>query len=194
MRQARFSRDESGVTMIEFGLLAGPFMVVLMGIFMNSYILFSQSALDYAVDQAARSVMTGKTQSDSTIIDSTTFIDKVICGPLSNLPSYMDCTKLKVDMRVLPNFASSNPGAIFAPGGSTMFCPGVGSNYVMLSASYPLPTLFPLLTWISPNGTSIGASTTGLTLDANGNYIRTLESSIVLRNEPFTATSTLPGC
>lgn len=193
--QARFSRDESGVTMIEFGLLAVPFLLILMGIFMNSYVLFSQSALDYTVYSAARLVMTGQTQNNAAITDATSFIKQTMCGSSSNLPSYMDCTKLQIDLRVLPNFASSNPGAIFAPGGTKMFCPGVGSSYVMLSASYPLPTLFPLLTeWISPGGMSIGASTTGMTLDANGNYIRTLESTIVLRNEPFTTTSTLPGC
>ncbi|MBV1706319.1 MAG: pilus assembly protein [Hyphomicrobiales bacterium] len=187
----RFTSDQRGVSAIEFGMLAVPFFGVLMGIFMNSYVLFSQTSLDYAVYHAARQVMTGQIQNNSTIVDAKSFIQQVMCGPTTNLPSYMNCNNLQVDMRVLPNFASSDPAAIFAPGGTQQFCPGSGSSYVMLSVNYPLPTLFPLLTgWV----TNIGISNAGSTLDANGHPVRMLESSIVLRNEPFTSTTTLPGC
>ncbi len=187
----RFVRDQRGVSAIEFGMLAIPFFGVLMGIFMNSYVLFSQTSLDYAAYHAARQVMTGQIQNNSTIVDAKSFTQQVMCGATSNLPSYMDCNKLQVDMRVLPNFASSNPAAIFAPGGTQQFCPGSGSSYVMLSLNYPLPTLFPLLTgWV----TNVGLSTASTTVDSSGHPVRMLESSIVLRNEPFTSTTTLPGC
>lgn len=187
----RFARDQRGVSAIEFGMLAVPFFGVLMGIFMNSYVLFSQTSLDYAVYHAAREVMTGQIQNNSTIVDAASFTKQVMCGAATNLPSYMNCNNLQVDMRVLPNFASSDPAAIFAPGGTLQFCPGSGSSYVMLSVNYPLPTLFPLLTgWV----TNVGLSTAGSTVDSSGHPVRMLESSIVLRNEPFTSTTTLPGC
>ncbi len=187
----RFLRDQSGVTALEFGMLAIPFFGVLMGIFLNGYVLFSQAALDTAVADAAKQIMTGQIQNNSAIVDAPSFVAQVLCGANSTLPSYMNCSKLQVDLRVLPDFASSDPASIFGPNGTLKFCPGAGSNYVMLSVNYPLPTLFPVLIgWV----TNVGISSASQTKDSNGNYVRMLESSSVLRNEPFATTTTWPGC
>jgi Flp pilus assembly protein TadG len=49
-----FAADESGATLMEFGLIAPTFMVMLMGVFDVGMGIYMQSVLDGAVQKAAR--------------------------------------------------------------------------------------------------------------------------------------------
>ena len=59
---ARFKSDTSGVTIIEFALLALPFFYIIFGIIGYGLYLFTNIALDAAGEAAARDVRTGQAQ------------------------------------------------------------------------------------------------------------------------------------
>lgn len=53
-RLVKMRRDENGVTLVEFGLIAPTFMILLMGVFDVGLAMYMQSVLDGAVQKAAR--------------------------------------------------------------------------------------------------------------------------------------------
>ena len=55
----RFRRCENGVTMIEFGMVAFPFLLFVLGIMAVGLQFFTINALDHAVETASRKIRTG---------------------------------------------------------------------------------------------------------------------------------------
>ena len=58
----RWRRDQSGVTAIEFGIVAMPFMMLLFGIISVCLYFFTKFTMENAVWQAARAIRTGQFQ------------------------------------------------------------------------------------------------------------------------------------
>lgn len=53
----RYRRDEKGATAVEFALVAGAFIALLMGIFEGGRMLFTWNAFQYALENATRYAM-----------------------------------------------------------------------------------------------------------------------------------------
>ena len=63
---AAFARDRSGATALEFALVVGPFLMLLMGGFNAGYALYSGAAVRNAVQGAARTlILSPNTTSDA---------------------------------------------------------------------------------------------------------------------------------
>ena len=192
----RFVRDRSGATAIEFGFVMVPFFALLFSIFENAFLLMNDNGLEQAVATASRQVLLGNVQSNGAITTADQFRDQVICNPPGGrvLPSYIDCSKLVVNMQALPagqSFAGVDPTANFYSG-SAKFCSGGPAYIVMVNVMYPMPSYFPILNgnW-NVNG---GVSTTGLTT-FNGKLSHIIVATSVFQNEPFAAWSgPRPGC
>lgn len=179
-RQRGFLRDESGVTAVEFGLLALPFFTILAAILETAVVFLAGQLLDTAVQDASRFIRTGQMQSAGYTL--TQFRDNV-CDRLYGL---FRCNGLFVDVQTSGSFSSIN---IAAPsyakcdpanvdcrdwGRDPTFQPGQGSAISVVQVYYPWPVMF-----------NFG----GLNMANMTGNIRMLGTAAVFRNEPFTGGS-----
>lgn len=169
--KAGFSKNENGSAAIEFGMVAAPFLFLLMAIFETGLMLFSEYVIDNGTAQAARMIRTGQIQSQSV---SQAGFKTLICG---NLASFLDCTnKLHVDVRKWTAFAdisSTNPvgpdGELTNEAKNGQFNPGGPLDVVTVRVYYEWDLMTP-----------------GISLLANlANGRRVLISGAAFRNEPY---------
>jgi Flp pilus assembly protein TadG len=71
----RFIRQQDGTSAIEFGLIAAPFLALVFAIMETAIIFFSGQALETAVADSARLIMTGQAQTQG--LSQSAFKDKV---------------------------------------------------------------------------------------------------------------------
>jgi Flp pilus assembly protein TadG len=64
-RGRRFLRDAGGATAVEFGLVATPFLALLVAVIQTMIVFFAQRLLDEVVSQASRTIQTGQAQTSS---------------------------------------------------------------------------------------------------------------------------------
>lgn len=171
-------RDENGVTVIEFALLALPFFTIIAAILETALIFLGGQFLDSAVQDASRLVRTGSAQAFNTI----QFREQV-CGRLYGM---FDCEagpgeRLRIRVEVINNFAAAQIGYPLSSGDdctedgcdwvlSEGFTPGVGGDVVLVQAYYKWPTLINL---------------PGFNFRTLPDGSRLLGASRVFKNEPF---------
>jgi len=168
---ARFWRDDSGVTAIEFGLLATPFFAIIGAILETSVTFLAGQVLDSAVHDASRQIRTGQAQ-HFTLPQ----FEDLVCERLYGL--FKDCHDLRVKVTTVTNFTS----ATLTPPMSTTcttscpwimdeaYQPGNGSSTVIVQVYYKWPIILRLASF-APNDMPDGT--------------RLLGSVQVFRNEPF---------
>ena len=81
----RFARQQDGSAAVEFALVAAPFLALLFAIFETALVFFSGQALETAVADASRLIMTGQAQTQG--MSQTDFKDAV-CARIYGL---FDC-------------------------------------------------------------------------------------------------------
>jgi Flp pilus assembly protein TadG len=173
--RARFARNERGVTSIEFAMVATPFIGITFAIVETSLILLSGQALDSAVQDSTRRILTGQTQVAG--LTQTQFKTE-ICARMTTL---VNCTGgLHIDAR---SYTASAPapqmpitsgnfdvsGFIFKPGGP--------SCLVVFRAALEYPVYVSLL---------------GTNLQTLNNGKRVVLSTVSFRNEPYTMAAPPP--
>ena len=176
----RFGRDRRGATAVEFGMIALPFIALIMAIFQQGMYFFTSEALDAAVQSAARNVYTGQAQTAG-ISSAANFVSTYLC-PASGgtkLSSLIDCSKLFVDVRTAPtqgSFSNIDTKADFYKVGSTaQFCPGGPGDIVIVRVIYPLPVYAP--------GIFTGSTVTDVPNNAGVKQL--LLGTAVFQNEPY---------
>ena len=139
-----FRHASQGATAVEFGMIAFPFLMIIMFILFVSLTLFYRTTLDYATQKAARALMVGTPQKAGQT--ATQFRTNTLCPYLTLV--FFDCTKIVVNLVTVTetveptayvNFVSADLSAITVPPPSINYCPGVGSSYEVLEVLYPLP-------------------------------------------------------
>jgi Flp pilus assembly protein TadG len=130
--------NNDGVTAVEFGLIAMPFMLMLFGIIGAGLYFFTVFSLENAVERASRIIRTGQAQKSG--MNGEQFKQQV-CG---YVPSFVDCTnKLRVNVQ---NYASSSaittetiPKCVddaHALLNSSVYEPGTASQIVLVVACF----------------------------------------------------------
>jgi Flp pilus assembly pilin Flp len=169
----RLLADESGVTAIEFGILALPFFSIIAAIMQTAVIFLSGQVLESALNDAARSVRTGQLQLSGGTIE--TFRES-ICDRLYGL--FPDCEGLHIRLVEVDNFQS----ATVAPPVETdcdgpcewteneTFTPGQGRSVILAQVHYRYPVLIPL-------------GPVGMSNLPDGTHL--MASVAVFQNEPF---------
>lgn len=172
----RFSTDEQGTTAVEFGLVAVPFIALMMAILETALVFFAGQALETSVSNAGRLIRTGQAQQLG--LTAVTFKD-LICQQIYYL---FDCAGgIRVEVKKFDSFAEidlSRPtnGAgnlkSGAPGtpNDLGYDPGNGGDIILVRAFYEWPTFVTLL------GNNMGDL-------ADGNHL--LAGTTAFRNEPF---------
>lgn len=90
--------------MVEFALVAAPFAALLIAIAQTSIVFFAQQNLETTGQKAARELTTGAVQKAGL---SKAQFNTLVC---SKLPSFMPCSNVLVDLRVVSAFASAETG------------------------------------------------------------------------------------
>lgn len=172
----RFARSESGVTTIEFALLAIPFFSIITAILETSLIFLAGQLLDSGVQDASRLIRTGQAQAASyTLAD----FRKTLCD---NLLSLFDCNGLHIEVKSLGSF---NAATISAPidfsckdkatctwkaDRPEIYSSGAGSSIMVVQVYYKWPVL---LNFANISFSNLATSE------------RVMGAATVFRNEPF---------
>lgn len=173
----RFWRDRRGVTAIEFGMVATPFIALLFAIIETALTLWTTQVLDTGVTNASRRIYTGQFQQDNAKeTDATqlaTLFRNEVC---KSVVALLTCDKIKIDVRALDSFPGKNPPAPVNGDGqfdSENFgkyeSPGA-NKIVVVRAAVEYPVFVSLL---NPNAANL----------KNGN--RLLLATATFRTEPF---------
>lgn len=116
-------RDERGSALVEFGLLAMPFLLLLVGTVEISVMFFTSAVMEGATREAARQIRTGNIQNSG---DPVATFQTQLCDALYNV---IDCSQVIFNVQTFADFGSVNMpievnedgdivNAVFAPGGS----------------------------------------------------------------------------
>lgn len=165
-----FTRAREGSVAIEFGFVAVPFFLLLVGLAEVSMVGLMQTNLDHAVNIRAREIRTGEAQRNGVTYDE---MHDAICERITNLLS-VDCeANLFLDVQVFDSFLDASNAAV-TPLADAMqpgdFVPGAPSEIVVVRAYYRWEVLTPLFETIFANM-------------AGGE--RVLVSTMMFRNEPY---------
>ncbi|MFY9629556.1 MAG: TadE/TadG family type IV pilus assembly protein [Methylocystis sp.] len=193
----RFAEDKSGATIVEFAMVAGPLLFMIIGVIEISLGNFNQTRMDAAVQSTARLIMTGvvqnTTQANGQPLTAQQFRDQVLCP---RLPVTMSCNDVYVDVEVFAeptSNASPSPYSQFVNASGTglvtpaldntknNYCIGQGASYVVVDVVYPMPLI--AAGYLLPES-----------MNYNGRASRLLQSTATFKNEPFTMKSTSAGC
>jgi len=165
----RFGEDKSGASALEFALVAGPLLLLLLAILQVGFVFLATFALESATERAARLIRTGQAQS-LTASQFKTEVCKQVTAPLT-------CSGLEFDVRKYNSFAGAGSGLTQPLDGSGNmknnfgFDPGKASDVMVVRAFYPL---------------DIGAYLpTEFSLSNMAGNKRVLVATAAFRNEPF---------
>jgi len=167
----RLARNDSGATAVEFGLIAAPFLALLLAIFQTGLVFFAGRVLDQTVSQASRYIMTGQAQSSN--FTAAQFANWVC----SNTMSLFNCGSFMINVQNYSSFSSavtSAPTLTFNGQGQVTnnwtYSPGNPGDIVVVQVMYQWPVV-------------MGPLSFNLSNLSNGN--RLLMATAAFKNEPF---------
>ncbi|WP_342724817.1 TadE/TadG family type IV pilus assembly protein [Bradyrhizobium sp. B097] len=130
----RFRRNRSGVTAVEFALVAPLFFGLLFAIIEVAMIFFASQVLETATQDSSRFIMTGQAQGASY---TQAQFKAYVCGRVTN--ALFDCNNgIYVDVRSYPSatgFSSVNITPISDPT-QVKWCPGKDGDVVVVRLFY----------------------------------------------------------
>lgn len=135
-----FARDRRGATIIEFAIVAAPFIALLIATLQTSLVFFAQQTLETVSEETSRQLLTGAVQQAG--MNQQDF-QQLAC---KNLPAYMNCANLMIDVQTADSFAdidTSTP-ALTNPDGTKktwQFNPGGAGSIVVMRTMYLLPVV-----------------------------------------------------
>ncbi|MEM9740371.1 MAG: TadE/TadG family type IV pilus assembly protein [Pseudomonadota bacterium] len=168
-------RDRSGLSAIEFAFVAGPFFMLLVGIFEICLIFLVSTILEYGAREAARDVRTGALQASTAVVaDQKIAFETEICDRMLNL--FGCATSLTIDVRTSPSGFPSVQDVVPRNGDGSLDTSGFGFDaggrdaIVVVNVYYEWGLITPIISRSMAN------------MPDNK---RLLVSSQAFRNEPF---------
>src|SRR3954453_646041 len=165
----RLGRRQDGAAAVEFGLVAAPFLPLLFAIMETAIVFFAGQALETAVADSSRLIMTGQAQSQS--FDATAF-KNAVCAKIYGL--FDSQNGFYVDVQTFTSFSNvtiSNP--VDAQGNfqnNFQYQPGGPGDIVVVRLFYQYPVYVSLL---------------GFNLSNVNGGKRLLAATAAFRNEPY---------
>ena len=164
----RLVRQQDGAVAVEFGLVAAPFLALVFAIMETAIIFFAGQALETAVADSARLIMTGQAQNAS--YSASTF-KNAVCAKIFGL---FDCQNgVYVDVQKFSSFANVTNNSPVSNGTFTPpnnYTPGGPGDIVMVRLFYQWPVYVSLL---------------GFNLSNLNGGKRLLAATAAFRNEPY---------
>jgi Flp pilus assembly protein TadG len=179
----RFRRNRDGVTAVEFGLVAVPFLLFAIGIIAVGLQFFTINALDFAVETASRKIRTGQAQRDNLTMGD---FKNLVCES-GGYYIEKDCDNITVHVQSAGNWADIDPTPCAAGGQMTpqtnttaalADSSGGGSQVVLVTVCFDwqMPLAFPYLNYI------LMKPADGVPLQSGGSLI---QSVATFRSESF---------
>lgn len=135
-------RDRRASVAVEFGLVAVPFLVLIVGTLQASVIFFAEQALETFTVTTGRSILVGTTTSQGY---TQAQFKASLCA---SLPSLFRCSNLYVDVTTVTSFASANtapPTLTYDSSGNVSntwnYTPGNPGDIVVLRIIYLWPVI-----------------------------------------------------
>jgi len=165
----RFGRRDDGAAAIEFALVAAPFLALVFAIMETAIVFFAGQALETAVGDSARLIMTGQAQTQGFTQSK---FKETVCSKIYGL---FDCTNgLYVDVKTYSSFSNVSLTKPIDSSGNLVnnftYTPGGPGDIVVVRLLYQWPVYVSLL------GLNIG--------DMAGSK-RLLIATAAFRNEPY---------
>jgi Flp pilus assembly protein TadG len=164
----RLARQQDGAVAVEFGLVAAPFLALVFAIMETAIIFFAGQALETAVADSARLIMTGQAQTQG--FSAAQFKNQV-CAKIFGM---FDCQNgVSVDVQKFSAFANVTNTSPVSNGTFTPpnnYNPGGPGDIVMVRLFYQYPVYVSLL------GFNLSNLTGGK---------RLLAATAAFRNEPY---------
>jgi Flp pilus assembly protein TadG len=173
----RLVRNDSGATAVEFGLVAAPFLALLIALLQTGIVFLAQRVLDEIAAEASRYVMTGQAQQSG--MTQSAFNNYICTGTNTAglVSALFNCSNIMVNVQNYSSFSSantSNPTLTFNGSGSVtnawVWSPGNAGDIVVMQVMYQWPVILGPL---------------GFNLSNLGNGNRLLVSTAVFKNEPY---------
>jgi Flp pilus assembly protein TadG len=165
------TRSERGATLVEFAIIAVPFLLLIFGIMEVGFVFWGTYELENATEDAARQIRTGKVATNG--IDADGF-KALVCGHVSLLAQCS--SRLRLDVRSFSSFgqiAANQPAPLDAGGNlesNFTWNPGGPSSIVLVSTFYEWPLVNVL---------------TSASLSNMGDGNRLLRASAAFKNEAW---------
>jgi Flp pilus assembly protein TadG len=176
-------RDRRGGTVVEFAVVAFPFVLFLVFLLELGYDFYAKMALDYGVQTAARQIQIGNAQGAGT---AAVFQTKFLCPALTGL---LPCSAVTVNVipittdyfTAVPATLPTNKAGQLSTAGFT-YCPGKPNDLMLVQAIYTSPSL-------------VSAVIPTMATSTAGGLVRVTLSSTAFINENFPVTAAPPaGC
>jgi Flp pilus assembly protein TadG len=140
----RFARGEDGAAMVEFGIVALPFLALMFAIIETAMVFFASQTLETAVADSARLIMTGQAQQQSF---TQAQFKSAVCSRIAGL---FDCQNgLKIDVKKYSGFSSISTSKPIDSNGNLMtnfgYDPGAAGDIVVVRLMYEWPIVVPKL-------------------------------------------------
>ncbi|MGJ4889625.1 TadE/TadG family type IV pilus assembly protein [Bradyrhizobium sp. HKCCYLRH3099] len=139
---AAFIKDKRGATAVEFGLVAAPFLALVVALIQTFLVFFAQQLLEAVVQQSARLVMTQQVQTQNLSQDA---FKQEVC---KKIRIFFNCGGLMIDLQVANGWSSANtgtPSLTFNSQGqvtnSWKYNPGAPGDIVVLRVMYVWPVM-----------------------------------------------------
>ncbi len=165
----RFARQQKGTAAVEFGLVAAPFLALIFAIMETAVVFFASQALETAVADSARLILTGQAQTQSYTQSQ---FKNAVCAKIYGL---FDCQNgVYVDVNTFSSFSNvtmNNP--VDANGNfvnNFSYRPGGPGDIVVVRLFYQWPVYVSLL---------------GFNLQNMSGGKRLLAATAAFRNEPY---------
>lgn len=179
----RFRKSREGVTAVEFGLVALPFLLFVLGIMAVGLQFFTINALDNAVETAARKIRTGEAQRAGMTLGE---FKELVCDSGGHYIG-SNCEHVYVHVQSASNWAAIEPTACAAGGSMTpqsnttadlADSSGGAEQVVLVTVCYDwrLPITFPYLQYMMMRPAD------GVPLNSGGSLI---QSAATFRTEPY---------
>lgn len=202
VKMRRLCLETGGASAVEFGLIVVPFLALLLSIFDTGFMYWSSEGLQVAVQDASRNLLTGTAQGAS-IATADQFRTTYLCPSTGTrlLPSFIDCSKLIIDVRSYARSYSTfstldTANDFYASGATRQFCPGHAGAITVVRVAYPMPVFLPTI--VGTTNAMIRVLTVGLFSGVPGTtgYTHLLLGTAVFQTEPWNdASYTSPsGC
>ncbi len=165
----RFIKQDDATTVVEFGLLAAPFIVGLFAILQTALVFFADQSLEAAAATSARLVFTGQAQLNGWTAAQ---FKSQVCNQIHG---FFNCSNgVYVDVETYSSFANVNLGMPVSNGtfnaSALGYNPGGPGDIVMLRLYYQYPVYVNLLGFNLSN--------------LNGGY-DLFAATAVFKNEPY---------
>jgi Flp pilus assembly protein TadG len=165
----RFAQRQDGAAAVEFGLVAAPFLALVFAIIETAIIFFAGQALETAVADSARLIMTGQAQTQG--FNQAQF-KNAVCAKIYGL---FDCQAgVSIDVKTFSSFANvTMPSPIDANGNfvnNFSYQPGGPGDIVVVRLFYQWPVYVSLM---------------GFNLQNVSGGKRLLVATAAFRNEPY---------